>query len=300
MVLVGLHQVEVGTKALLEAVVAVKLELGTNGGVAASVTGGKTSVVGTITGVGEGSEVNRRDRVTSAEEGREVITNESCVVLSTILSNTKKRAGKTSVKTTSSSNSTLTVTREARGRPARLDVGEQVLPSGRNITPADIVIVVISVVSPLVHVGVNEAVTLYNPNQLLNGVVEIELDLNVGAGDRLVTGELKLLNKVLMSNLSHTTTLIGIKVDVVYEKSGVVKRRHTESTGARYGKTARADRVDTDIAVSLLTEFKVDTHLVVLEGDQRKSTLIPYLSIGTRLYLKPSMRIANSLRPRNI
>jgi len=267
-VLVRLDQVKVRTKALLEAVVAVKLKLGTNGRVTTSVTGGKTSVVGTITGVGEGSEVNRRDRVTSAEEGREVVTITSRI--GTVLKRTKERTGKTTLRSGTRTNAVVN-TREAGSRPARLDVGEKVLPCVGYGTPGNIVIVVIRIVGPLVHVRVNEAVTLYNPNQLLNGVVEIELDLNVGAGNRLVTSELKLLNEVLMSNLSHTTTLIGIKVDVVYEKSSVVKRRHTESTGARYGKTASTDSVHADIAVSLLTEFKVDTHLVVLEGDQRKS-----------------------------
>jgi hypothetical protein len=50
-VLIRLNKVEVRTKALLEAVVAIELKLGANNGVASSVTGSKTGVVGTTGGI---------------------------------------------------------------------------------------------------------------------------------------------------------------------------------------------------------------------------------------------------------
>ena len=62
---------------------------------------------------------------------------------------------------------------------------------------------------------VNVLVRLDNPDKLLNGVVEVELDLVTGGSDRLVTSELELLNEVLVGVLCHSAALIGVKEDIV-------------------------------------------------------------------------------------
>jgi hypothetical protein len=62
------------------------------------------------------------------------------------------------------------------------------------------------------------------PDKLLNGVVKVELDLVGRRANRLIAGELKLLNKVLVGVLSHTSALIGIQEDIVDIEGGSNKR----------------------------------------------------------------------------
>jgi len=99
-------------------------------------------------------------------------------------------------------------------------------------------------------------------------VVEVELDLVVGARHGLIARELELLNEVLVGDLREAATLVRVEVDVIY-----VERRGDEA-GA--GNTV-ADRVARRRAGNLvpaevldLRELEVDLDLVVLEGDQRE------------------------------
>ena len=63
----------------------------------------------------------------------------------------------------------------------------------------------------VIHVGVG----LNNPDQLLAGVVEVDLDL-VGRGtNRLVAGVLELLNEVLVGVLGHLAALVSVEEDEV-------------------------------------------------------------------------------------
>ena len=67
---------------------------------------------------------------------------------------------------------------------------------------------------------INVGVGLDNPDKLLAGVVEVELDL-VGRGtNRLVTGELKLLNEILVRVLCHLAALISVKENIVNIEGG--------------------------------------------------------------------------------
>ena len=59
-----------------------------------------------------------------------------------------------------------------------------------------------------------------NPHKLLRGVVEVELDLVVGGGDRLIARELELLDEVLVGDLGEAATLIRVEVDVVNIEGG--------------------------------------------------------------------------------
>lgn len=83
------------------------------------------------------------------------------------------------------------------------------------VTPVGVEVEVISVVAPLVESWVDNVVTLSYPNDFLGWVVEIEFNLNVVSNNCFVTLELKLFNKVFVGDLSETTTLISVKVDVV-------------------------------------------------------------------------------------
>ena len=62
---------------------------------------------------------------------------------------------------------------------------------------------------------VDVLVGLDDPDELLNGVVKVELDLVGRRTDGLITGELKLLDEVLVGVLGHTPALIGVEEDVV-------------------------------------------------------------------------------------
>lgn len=94
------------------------------------------------------------------------------------------------------------------------------------------------------------AVSLLNPYELLDGVVEVELDLALRL---LFTSELKLLNEVLVGDLGEAATLIGVEVDVVDVESGGVER--LGSAGNARGGAGELDN-------------KLD--LVVLEGNKGK------------------------------
>ncbi len=133
---------------------------------------------------------------------------------------------------------------------------------GGAVKPVRVVERLLSLVNIHRAVAGHEVITLDNPDQFLHRVVEGHLDL-VGAGrNRLIAGELQLLNQVLVGDLSEATALLRIQVDVV----NVQGRRHQ----AR-GVHAVADVGHVGPAqVAQLVELQVDLHLVVLEGDQRQ------------------------------
>jgi len=62
---------------------------------------------------------------------------------------------------------------------------------------------------------VNVLIGLDDPDELLHGVVEVELDLIGGGTNRLVTSELQLSNQILVGVLGHTTALVCVEEDVV-------------------------------------------------------------------------------------
>ena len=118
---------------------------------------------------------------------------------------------------------------------------------------------------------VDVLVGLDNPDELLNGVVEVELNL-VGRGtDGLITSELELLDQVLVGVLGHTPALIGVQEDVVdvegcSDEGLVVGGGDLDSGGGAgvvqggHGPQALLNRAD----------IKVNLDLVVLEGDEGK------------------------------
>jgi hypothetical protein len=114
------------------------------------------------------------------------------------------------------------------------------------------------------------SIRLDDPDKLLTGMVEIELDL-VGRGtDRLVTCELKLLDEVLMGVLGHLSTLVSVKEDIVdVKRSGNKGLLVSSRNGLRTGSAVKG--LDSPQALTNRTEINVDLDLVVLKGNQRKS-----------------------------
>jgi hypothetical protein len=127
---------------------------------------------------------------------------------------------------------------------------------------------------------VDVLVGLDNPNKLLNGVVEVELDLVTGGTDRLVTSELKLLNEVLVGVLGHSAALIGIQEDIVNIEGGSNKGLVVGSGDLTRSRCA-VKRTDSPQALVNGANVEVDLDLVVLEGDQGKGksgvTAVPEL-----------------------
>jgi hypothetical protein len=123
----------------------------------------------------------------------------------------------------------------------------------------------ISVIEPLLSTigsggcGVNNGILLDDPDELLAGVVEAQLDLVGSTSNRFITSELELLNEILVANLGETATLVSVEVDVVNPEG-------TSGEGSGESSSSVLPR-----ALSKGAELDVDLNLMILEGNQRKS-----------------------------
>ncbi len=111
-----------------------------------------------------------------------------------------------------------------------------------------------------------EVSALHNPDELLARVVEVELDLVGGGSDGLATSELEHVDEVLVRDLGELAALISVEVDVVDVERG---SNETSRVNARVDGVAGAG-VGGSVPHEVLevVELEVDTHLVVLEGDE--------------------------------
>jgi hypothetical protein len=116
---------------------------------------------------------------------------------------------------------------------------------------------------------VDVLVGLDDPDELLNGVVKVELDLVGRRTDGLITGELKLLDEVLVGVLGHTPTLIGVEEDVV-DVEGSGDEGLVVSGGDLDGGNSVVEGVHSPQALLNGADVKVDLDLVVLKSDERK------------------------------
>jgi hypothetical protein len=95
-----------------------------------------------------------------------------------------------------------------------------------------------------------------DPDELLNRVVKVEVNgLGARSGGRLVAGELKLLNQVLVGDLGEAAALVGVEVDVVNPEAS--------SQGGIVSNIAGRKRLTG-------VELDVNFNLVVLESNQRQ------------------------------
>ena len=116
---------------------------------------------------------------------------------------------------------------------------------------------------------VNGVILLDNPHELLNGVVEVELDLVGRRTNRLITSELELLNEVLVGVLGHLAALISVKEHVVNVERGGHEGL-VVGVGDLLGAGAGGEVRDGPQALINRADVKVDLDLVVLEGDEGK------------------------------
>ena len=108
------------------------------------------------------------------------------------------------------------------------------------------------------------AVTLDNPDKLLRGVVEVELDLVRRGGDRLTARELELLDQVLVRDLGEAAALIRVEVDVVDIERGRNKAGRGDARADGLGRRV----VEAEILERV--ELEPDLNLVVLERNERE------------------------------
>jgi hypothetical protein len=112
--------------------------------------------------------------------------------------------------------------------------------------------------------GFNVGGWLGHEDNLLHGVVEVELGFEVGlASGGLRSRELELFNEVLVGDLGHPATLISVEVDIVDKEGGRLKVREVGEGGVTRGIGPAA--------LFDLAELKADTDLVVLQGNEGES-----------------------------
>jgi hypothetical protein len=291
-VLVRLDKVEVRAESLNESVVAVKLELGTDSGVSASIDRAETSVVSVVSSSGEGTEVSggkvagigtRAGRVAEAKRSHLTVsgTEDTIVHVATdtaetrgVLHNIAGAEASVVAEESGILGINITETNEGEYISVTINISEDKLRRISDTSGAEtsISIVVVSVVVPLVETSLDDVISLHNPDELLARVVEIELHLNVGIDSGFVTSELKLINEVLVRSLGESASLVSVEVDVVDEESCVLKGRNAESIVSSSGTgTASGGDRGRDVALTLGSELKVELDLVVLKSNKRKS-----------------------------
>jgi len=281
-VLVGLHGVEVGAFALREAVLAVKLELSGDDGVVAP-------AVEEESGLGEDESAGIGDAgVLKAADG--LLT---AVVVRTAI------AGKVGSGVPNGGNGVAlavnrTVPPAGTGDVNGAGIGEHVVADeglggegggflaaegvdgvGKGINGVGVVegLGTEEVVEELTALQggavVNVAVGLDNPDELLDGVVEVELDLVGGGTDGLIAGELELLNEVLVGVLGHAPALVGVQEDVVNVEGGGNEGLVVSGDDlATLGAGGALEGADGPQALVNGANVEVDLDLVVLEGDE--------------------------------
>ncbi len=120
----------------------------------------------------------------------------------------------------------------------------------------------------VIHVGIG----LDNPDELLAGVVEVNLNLVTGRSDRLVTGVLELLNEVLVGVLGHLAALVSVEEDEIDIDRGSNQGLLVgsgDSTGS--GVTIIGQGGNSPEALTNGAEIDVNLNFVILKSDQRQS-----------------------------
>jgi len=140
--------------------------------------------------------------------------------------------------------------------------------TGRGIGP----VIGISEIEPLLTIGgvdsVDVSVGLHNPDELLRGVVEIELHLVVGRVGGLRASVLQLLDQVLVGDLGETPALIGIEIDIVDEQGSGVQGGDVHSRVVGRPRGSGVGSGGSPEAVGGIVELEVDLNLMVLQSNE--------------------------------
>jgi hypothetical protein len=129
---------------------------------------------------------------------------------------------------------------------------------------------------------VNVGIRLDNPDELLDRVVEVELDLVGRRTNRLITSELNLLNQILVRVLCHLAALVSVEEDVVNIERGSNEGLLVSSCDSLRTGGGGCDVVDGPEALTDRADVKVNLDLVVLESNKGKSK--------TRVAVEPELK----------
>ena len=260
--LVGLDNVEVGALTLGEAVLAVKLKLGNNDGVLSPAVHvqrrlghdeGTSVRDGRVVGTGRGGIEDKSGSQGSSVTG---VLSLELVVLDEGLTRVGSRK---SLDSPLRSEGMKSVGKSINGISVVEGLSTEELEKG-GVTDEGRTVVDVSV-------------GLDNPDELLDGVVEVQLDLVGRRTDGLVTSELKLGDEILVGVLGEAATLVSIQEDVVNVEGSsnqglVVGNGGSLGDGGIAGTTVELG--DGPQALVNGAKVKVDLDLVVLKSDQRK------------------------------
>ena len=267
-VLPRLNEVEVGTLALGEAVLAVKLELGSHDGVLTPAVHVERSL-----GEDEGTGIRDTRHRTSIEVGQVILRRRNINIarVPPSVSSTNRdisgtsfveEAGGADVRSGGSGNTVV-------GAESHNGVGEGIDGVGvvEGLSTEEAVKNGVGFEGRAV---VNVLVGLDDPDKLLNGVVKVELDLVGGGTDGLITGELKLLDEVLVGVLGHTPALVGVQEDVVDVEGGGNEGLVVSGSDLHGGTGGVVQGGHSPQALLDGADVKVDLDLVVLKSDEGK------------------------------
>jgi hypothetical protein len=157
---------------------------------------------------------------------------------------------------------------------------------------------------------VNVLIRLNNPDQLLNGVIEVELDLIGRRTNGLITSELELGDQILVGVLGESSALVSVQEHIVNVQRGSdqrlvigdgsrdgltgvvlvgsISRRGLASSSGGVGNGTRVARQGSNSPQALINraDIKVDLDLVVLESNQRESQT----GVGTKPKLERDVK----------
>jgi hypothetical protein len=280
-VLVRLDKVEVSTLTLREAILAVKLELsGDNRVLAPAVKMERSLSEDESTGIGDTRVIIGDIRVERVSTSHIALSVVLVVAIRSLTLTPPVSAG--NINSASLVEETGGVNERASGISDSIVATECVDSIRQSIDSIGVVegLSTENAVEKLVALQrravVDILIGLNNPNKLLNGVVKVELDLVGRRANGLIASELKLLNKVLVGILSHTSALIGVQEDIVdIERGsdqrlvvGVVDAAADRGVGGVVGAVKRTNGPQ---ALINGADIKVDLDLVVLKSDKGKS-----------------------------
>lgn len=123
---------------------------------------------------------------------------------------------------------------------------------------------------------VDVLVRLYDPNQFLDWVVEVQLDLVGRRPNGLVAGELQLSDQVFVWVLGHSATLVGVQENVVDVERGsnqglVVRNGGWDwASWGVFGASAAVQGSHGPQALINGADIQVNLDFVVLQGNQWK------------------------------
>ena len=265
MVLEGLNNVEVRTLSLGDTVLAVKLELSGDDGVltpAVEVEGSLSKNEGS--GIGQGR----------ASGGRSVLvenTSGGVPVLVGVHRTTRDGIGGTGHLEDTSTNEGVG-TRGLSGASEDVDRGRESINGIGVVEGLGTEDLEQSTVALEGGAVINVGIGLDNPDELLAGVVEVDLDLIGRRSDRLITGVLELLNEVLMGVLGHLSALVSVQEDEINVDGGGNKGLLVGSGDSQRDTGGVANDIsDSPQALTNGSEVDVDLNLVVLESNEGKS-----------------------------